>query len=68
MDKYIKIDQEVWKKLKLTALISEKTIKGLATEYIIKGVKKRFHKNSQIVKGLVDYEKKTKKEEKGKRK
>ena len=40
IDKYIKINSELWKVLKLEAAKKDVTIKNLSSEYIIKGLKR----------------------------
>lgn len=52
MDKYIKVDSEVWKKLKLATVIDETNVKALATKYIMAGLKKRFYKNPKVIRDL----------------
>lgn len=66
MDKYIKIDPEIWKKLKLAATLEDKTIKELATEYILKGLKYKFIGNIRVLSDLYKCEVKKKTKEKGK--
>lgn len=39
-DKYIKIDKDLWKILRLVAVKEDVTIKALASEYIEKGLKR----------------------------
>lgn len=68
MDKYIKLDPGIWKKLRLAATLDDKAIKTLSTKYIITGLRRRFHGNKDVIKCLSVYRNgaKIKEEEGGK--